>query len=226
MTSWQYDAAGRVRKMIDPLSKETLYTFDADGRLATTTAPDGGVTTNTYDGAGRLATVTDPVGRVTTYRYDLAGRPSSWRTRPAASPSTSTTPRAGSRSRATAGPRDDQVFHDDDSNVTAVTDPLNHTTHYDFDLADRLFKVTDAANGITSYSHDLNGQLTTTTNPENETITSTYDPPVACRSVTDGLGHATTYTFDDAGRPTATTDALPVGRHDDDLRPGGRVATP
>ncbi len=57
-TAYEYDDAGRLEQITDPLGGETFYTYDAAGRLSTRTLPTGVVTTWTYDARSRIDTIT------------------------------------------------------------------------------------------------------------------------------------------------------------------------
>ena len=66
----QYDEAGRVKKTIDALLRETVYVYDQLGRVASVTHPNGGVSKYTYTLNGEQASVTDPMVAAATY-YDM-----------------------------------------------------------------------------------------------------------------------------------------------------------
>ena len=96
-TSYEYDAAGRVLKITDPLGKTVEFTYEGDlvkteklqvdaGRYATTTYnydDNGqvlsvqrplGLTTNEYSTLGLLIKTTAPTGEITNYEYDALNR--------------------------------------------------------------------------------------------------------------------------------------------------------
>lgn len=70
-----YDAAGRVGRIVAPNGLTTSYTYDPVGRVSQTVASSGGAsrtTALTYTPAGDIATVTQPDGVQLTYTYDSA----------------------------------------------------------------------------------------------------------------------------------------------------------
>ena len=84
VTTYRYDQAGRLTRVVDPRGNEagcscaedyaTTTTYDQVDRVLTITNPAGGVATNTYDQVGRLVARTDPAGVKVGYTYDPAGR--------------------------------------------------------------------------------------------------------------------------------------------------------
>jgi YD repeat-containing protein len=93
---------------------------------------------------------------------------------------------------------------------TSVTDPLSHTTAYDYDSSGRLTKVTAPEGNYVQYSYDARGNLTQTqavaksgsglaTITTSASFDSTCSNPVTCNrpnSTTDALGNVTDYTYD------------------------------
>jgi RHS repeat-associated protein len=70
--SWSYgwDDASRLVSVTDPLARTWTYTRDLAGRVTSLTHPGGQVVTLERDAAGRLATRTYPGGRVESFTYD------------------------------------------------------------------------------------------------------------------------------------------------------------
>ena len=72
-----YDAHGRVGRILEPSGVATDLTYTPRGWLATSTVSNQGlrqVTSYDYDGAGQLTTVTRPDGSYASYTYDNARR--------------------------------------------------------------------------------------------------------------------------------------------------------
>ncbi len=125
--------------------------------------------------------------------------------------------------------------YDGNGNKTSETDPLNRTTNYTYDNANRLTQVgyadnttrsytydwrgnkateTDQLGRVTKYVYDLAGQLTIVTyafgTADAATTSYTYDGNGRMLTASDPRRKTTTYTYDDAGRLTSVKD--PLGR--------------
>jgi len=72
VTSYEYDSAGRLAKVIDPLGNITQYGYDTAGNRTRTVDANGNVTAFEYDVLGRMTKQTDPAGRVTTFVWQTA----------------------------------------------------------------------------------------------------------------------------------------------------------
>ena len=159
-TSFEYDAADRLKKTIGSDNATTLYDYDQQSRLHTVTRPNGVVTTyeydvmnrvtnmrhtssnftipyqQTYDADGRVLTVADETG-VTTYHYDITGRLDQ-----------------------EAGPRGVTTYtYDNVGNrltKTISSSGISGTYIYGYDANDRMRSVT-GPNGTTTYDYDGNG---------------------------------------------------------------------
>ncbi|MDX1968590.1 MAG: RHS repeat-associated core domain-containing protein [Planctomycetaceae bacterium] len=69
-----YCSCGNLKKVIDPLGRETEYFYDDRNRVIRVTDALAGETDYAYDLAGNLLSLTDPVENVTEWAYDLLGR--------------------------------------------------------------------------------------------------------------------------------------------------------
>lgn len=73
-SSTAYDELGRVVAEIDPLGRQTAYAFDGRGDRVEEVAPSGAVTRIEYNQWHLPTRVTDPDGAVSTFDYDDLGR--------------------------------------------------------------------------------------------------------------------------------------------------------
>ena len=173
---------GNPETYTDQYGETTGYTYTPQGYVEVKIDPLGHKTHYSYDEFGRVTDVTvayqtlDP--STTHYRYDEVGR------------QIEVTIAYGT-ARATTT----KYEYDASGNRTAVVDPLERRTEYQYDSANRLERVIYAAHApsettITKYTYDFFGRLT---------------------DVTTALGTAdesTTHTiYDDAGRKTNVTSA-------------------
>jgi RHS repeat-associated protein len=65
---------GLLKKITDPLGRETTFQYDVDGNLRFVYFPDGTHIENTYTVFDQIETALDEVGRVTTYEHDALDR--------------------------------------------------------------------------------------------------------------------------------------------------------
>src|SRR5262249_57988209 len=60
-------------------------------------------------------------------------------------------------------------------NITAITDPLTHTTSFQYDSVNQRTLVTDALSNKTTTTFDPAGNVSTVTNPRTFTTQYAYD---------------------------------------------------
>lgn len=109
-----------------------------------------------------------------------------------------------------------QYRYDLIGNLTAVIDPLNRTTSYQYDARNRLIRHTSpdpdgtgpAVASFTGYSYDAVGNLTTVGDALGQTTRYGYDALNRRVSVTDSLNQITRYEYDANGNLTAVVDPL------------------
>ncbi|MEU8266856.1 LamG-like jellyroll fold domain-containing protein [Sphaerisporangium sp. NPDC049002] len=247
-TSYGYDAAGRVTSVTDPrgnVSNATYdvlgrtvritdppatqgairgnwdYTYTLNGERLSSTDPTGARIEATYDGLGRQVTLTQierkptAVALTTVGEYDNAGNLVAVK-RPAGNRSTATINAAGE--------------------VETETDPLAHSTKFEYDGVGRPAKVTDALGNATVAEYDLAGRkivakdlnpsgtllrtygfeyddasnLTAQTSPEGHVTRRSYDAADQLTKLVEPVSATKTITtafgYDAAGQRTRTTD--------------------
>lgn len=189
MTTYTYDALGRVTQETDPNGKQKTYAYkglltqiqqslgqtswitkNAQGLVASSQDSISGTTTYTtsyiYDAFGNLTSVTDPAGNVTTNSFDRRG------------------------------------------NKTASNDPdMGHWT-YTYDGLGELLSQTDAKAQTTTLSYDLEGRLTQRVQAD-QTDNWVYDTAThgvgKLASESTSFGYTRTYAYDSLSRPSSTT---------------------
>ena len=182
ITTFQYDANGRLTKTTHPDGSTQLQTWDALGRRASLTNEEGQTTTFGYDGLGRLVSVaglagsasytydqagnlvtqTDALGRVTRYRYDALNR------------------------------------------LVEKTYPGGNTERYTFDAVGNLVAHVDGLGRTTTYTYNVMNKLVAKSLPGAVTIAYGYKPDGQRASVTDPRG-VTSYSYDSVGRLASIT---------------------
>jgi RHS repeat-associated protein len=73
-TRYEYNKAGKLARLIDPVGNEWTYTHDVRGRLVETVDSDKGRIVETYDDADQLKSRTDAHDRKIFFAYDELGR--------------------------------------------------------------------------------------------------------------------------------------------------------
>jgi RHS repeat-associated protein len=222
MTTYAYDAKGRVLSTTDAVGSVTDYVYDMAGNLSTVTAPsnnDAGtrpMTTYGYDALGRVTSVTLPLTYVTTYTYDVLDRIA-----------TVTIPKPTSGSSLVFTTTYSYDNWDVASGLTSthVTDPNAIVTKQSFDQFGRLRKsidglsqatqygyvrdllssITDANNNATSYEYNALKRLSATVFPNAARETYVYRADGLLQSRTDRKNQTVSFTYDAQKRLTRKT---------------------
>ena len=223
VTTFQYDANGRLVKTTYPDGSTMQQTWDSQGRRTSVTNEEGQLTTYAYDGLGRLVSVaglagdetythdeagnvlmqTDALGRISELRYDALNR---------------------LVERRYPGGESEKFAYDAVGNVVARTDGLGRGTTVTFDAMNRPTKktlpggasvaysyaadgqrasVTDSR-GITTYAYDSVGRVASMTHPSGETVSYAHDGNGNLVSITSPAG-TLGYGYDSLDRLTQVT---------------------
>ncbi|MFW0753445.1 hypothetical protein ACN1C3_01675 [Pseudomonas sp. H11T01] len=83
------------------------------------------------------------------------------------------------------------------------TDPLNGTTHFEYDAQDNLTQVNDPRGVITRYQYDGLGNLTHLVSPDSGNSTYEHDTAGNITQKIDARGVVTSFTYDALNRLTA-----------------------
>ncbi len=206
--AYTYDAAGRVRTMIEgaagPAGEKVMssYSYDAAGRPWRTVEHRGGST----DTASVPAIA--PGDHVTETRYTLAGRTDQVL---APGPDNASFDWSGPDSTKSVT----KYSYDGAGRMTTVTDARGKVATTSYDSAGRVDVVTSPEGRWVDYSYDLAGQLTGVTRPSGlsspSTVTASRSYDAVGRLTADADFGASTgrlYEYDLAGRLTKAKDAL------------------
>ena len=162
MTRYEYDPAGNVAAIIDPLENRTEFVYDDLDRIVEQIDPRGRSTTMQYDAVGNLTQRTDRNGRSTRFTYDDLYRVTAetW----------------------SMGGQDVRSFaysHDAVGNLLSATDG---TTAYSYSYDDLNRVLTEDNVGTIgvphvnlTFAYDAAGNLISTTDNLGTQIASTYD---------------------------------------------------
>jgi YD repeat-containing protein len=175
ITTTEYDAAGNVIAVTDPLGRVVETEYDERNRPTHVYAPtmwDAVIgqfvrpyAVTTYDALGQPLSVTDHTGATTTSHYDRAGR--KWKVEaPAVAVSSSIRPTT-------------LTYFDPGGLPVTVTNPLGQTITNTYNIHGQLVQTDDAEGIINSFDYDAVG---------NRTL------------VSDGLGQITEFYYDGLNR--------------------------
>jgi RHS repeat-associated protein len=198
-----YDGRGRLIKWVDAENYHWLYDYDGNANITNITDALNGHYVMTYgprnertlernqdnqswiyayDELLRLKTQTDPNGTVRSVIYDTAGRIQT------VNFSTS---------------RQDSYEYDPNNNLKVVTRRVGGvptTTGFNYDVLDRVTKVTDAFYFDVGYGYDALGRATSITYPGNKVLTQKFDAVNRLTNQVDWAGRTMNYAYDKAGR--------------------------
>ncbi|GAA0352335.1 DUF6531 domain-containing protein [Bacillus horti] len=248
-TVFEYDSKGNLLALVDALGQRFEIQVDSRGNITQVKNANGEVTRMTNDSFGfpsliidpagnqlkverdslhLVKQMTDPLGNVSKYEYDTRDR---------------------MIASVNALNQRETYAYDKDSNLisytnvagakttfqysfdlpTSVTDALNQTnsykydilgniveerlangavTKYEYDELDRLIKVIDPEGYVSNYAYDGNGNLTAYSDAQGGTHQISYDSRNLPISMTDAEGSTTTYTYDLLGRLLKETNTL------------------
>jgi len=184
---YEYDAAGKLTKTIDPNGNVTTKSYDLLKRPRQIIAPQpkpnqsSPVIKTDFDGQDQVLTVTDPRALLTRYTPDGLGNVT-----------TQISPDSGS-----------QTFTQDAAgNITSRTDARGQTTTYTYDALNRLTKATYQSGIPTVYEYDGGP------NPDPQTPNAVGK----LTKISDESG-TTTYTYDGFARLRTKTQTLQPGNN-------------
>ena len=257
--SYSYDASGRLATVTDAKGGTTTYTYDSSSNMLTITDPLGlTYLTNQYDSNNRVIKQTMADGSAYQFSYTLSGNSSQTHYVNLASNYTGAGPGkdiAGFRAclgcsegyttqvsrvditdqrgfvrrvvfnsagytmsdtSALGQPEQQTTTYEyyPDNLLESVTDPLGRITTFTYDAIEndvaqvtRLSGTPDAVTTTTTYESAFN-QVKTVTDPLNHTTTFTYDSNGNLVAVNDPLSQETSFTYNAAGQPLTATDPL------------------
>lgn len=192
-TAYEYDAAGNMSKVTDPVGRVTTYAYDNRNRRITEFAPLNRTTDLNYDVAGNLVWTHFPDGTIISKEYDSMNR---------------LTRSTDEMMRST-----NYVYYPS-GKVQWIIDPKNNAYGYWYDASDRptVFWLTnpdqtgfdyeqtgyDAAGNVTSFRNRSGAFKSLNYDTRNREISTSWN---------DGITLGTTTTYDAAGRVTRKANA-------------------
>ncbi|MBS4051171.1 MAG: RHS domain-containing protein, partial [Methylomonas sp.] len=231
-TFTDYDANGRLLRLVDPngliigfaydprgrLTQKTVdghatvYDYDNVGNLIKVTRPTGVFYKFTYDAAHRLTDITDALGGNIHYTLDNMGNRIREDIKDAAGHVVKTQSRvydALNRLAQDIGAYNQttQYQYDPNGNLTQITDAAGHSTQQQYDSLDRLIRSTDALAGQTDYDYDALDRLVQVTDANNHSTVYSYNGLGDLTQRDSPNTGITQYSYDSAGNLAQKTDA-------------------
>ncbi len=165
-TDYEYNAAGKVTKKIDPAPAvsasrpETTYSYDTNSRLSSTIDPLGRVTSYSYDGLGRVVQVTYPDTTTSQTLYDSNGRVAKTKDRVEVV-TYNTWDTSGRLTEVKQGAAIDSNILDQSPDQTVVTNPNQLSIATSVYLPGSDLKSRSVVNGaVTDYVYDSQNRVT------------------------------------------------------------------
>jgi RHS repeat-associated protein len=169
VSRYHYDPLGRLTSLVDPLGATLRYEYDAVGNLTAIVDPLGARTSMSYDSNNRISAINDAAGNQIVYCYD-----------------------AEDRLVRTSGPRPGEVtsYHYDAlGRPIKITNPLNASIEYGYDLVGNRSFFIDTIGYRTDYQYDQLNRLVAELRP----------------ALADGVRPTTRYEYDAVGNLVKVT---------------------
>jgi RHS repeat-associated protein len=228
-TQYAYNALNEVTTITDPLGRVVQRSYDANGNLTKVIDATGGVSLLGYDASGDMTSYTDKDGHTAQFAYGVYSALPTTVIQADGSRRTVEYNSLGLPTRIVdengheldfvydadgrqlavrdaLGHEWDAVYQND--HVVKFTDPLGHSTSYQYDAAGRLVQQTDALGGVTTYTYDGDNRLLKQVDPFGLATKYTYDGDgrVLKVNVQGSPDPETLYLYDVAGNLLSVTD--------------------
>ena len=215
-TKYEYDANSNCTKIIDALGDATYMEYDALNRMTClyrlNKAGEKISVSYIYDALGHVVSSTDELGQTTKMTYDAAGNLVSLVDPDGNTVSVSEYDSMGRAVKVT----DEKLLettceYDKSGNLIETVMFLNgeakRSTQYEYDVNNRLVKVTDPMDGVTKMGYDERGNVASITDPNGGETVYTYDNMGRLLSEVDAIGSKHSYTYNAQGLLTQQKNA-------------------
>lgn len=207
---YQYDSNGNLKKVINPLGDETVFSYDNDHNLTKITDEDGynfGIAYNdsmavsqllsgesyqkiTYNEVTHSTYLVERVNgenQTTTFRYDEDGRLI--------------------RQSGSCCGYDMSFTYNSDDQIATMTDANGNLSSFTYDSYGNVLTRTDGGGNTTAFAYEYTyHQMVSQTNPRGFSTTYFYDANGNLTQTNMPLGISKSYTYDGFGNQTSMTD--------------------
>ncbi len=194
-TTLNYNAAGDLVKVIDPLGNDASIATDDAGRPVLSTDALGFNTQPAYNAVDQLSKITDANAGVTQFNYDTKRNLAS-----VVNPLNNTI---------------EAYQYDNLNRLTQKTDAKLKSTAYQYDGAGNLTQMTDRKGQVTTLTYDAQNRITSINFPGGATQTRTYDTIGRLSEIREP-DNAMTYSYDTVDRLTTVATDSVAGHHEID----------
>ncbi|MEE5990544.1 MAG: DUF6531 domain-containing protein [Lachnospiraceae bacterium] len=183
-TRYSYDNKGHLTSVNDPEGNKTSITYNAKGKVSTVKLPDGNSYKYSYDVFGNLFEVKDPLGNKRRFYYE---------------------------GRQLIKVKDEEgnitlVDHDEDGNISCLTDPAGVKTFYSYDALGRVKSTRDMTGAETAYEYDNADRLIAVTDPLGNRTAYEYNEAGKVTKLVNSDGGEKSWKYNEIGRPCVFVD--------------------
>lgn len=182
---FDYNAAGMLVRVTDPLKRVTEYDYDEVCNLAGIKDPEGNSAYFEYDSRNRLVKATDFSGGIEQFDYDPAGNLTLY---------------LNKNNYLT------NFTYDDANRLVAIQDYLGNPETFGYDPAGNWTQYTDQRLNTYQITYDELNRMTAVIDPESNAETAGYDAEGMLITLTDRNSNSTNYTYDLLYRLIQVTD--------------------
>ena len=196
-TSLEYDALNRVIAVIDALGQVKRFTYDAAGNITEAINESGNSTKYKYSLLGDIVEVIDALGHSTKYEYDKARRLSKVEQYRLIDDTLADVKEIETQTTT--------YERNKNGDVTAIKSPLERAVYFKYDSMGNVISKLDEDDLETLYEYNLVNKLSKVTYADGKTVEFSYSPLKQLVLMKDWLG-ITTVTTDILGRIEQVTD--------------------
>ena len=197
-TSYQYDECGNLTEITDALGRKTKYEYDSMSRMTKEITAAGAFQTYEYNSSGEIIKFTDFGGNITEYTYDGIGRLEKKSVNGEQTLYSYEDEEGSDTDRlVSVTDRTGTIYYsyDNSGRIISKTDAAQITVGYEYTLSGQVKKITTPY-GSTSYEYDLLERLVRVTDHNGNITVYAYDSVGNRTALTYANGIKMQYAYD------------------------------